>query len=576
MKCRMRAVLKWMTVVVVFFVGSAQAFADDGEVVEGDVDEESVPVEEMEQGTPGEVEVTGDEVLTANAEDPRQLSWRWLIGGQVFELTAGIVWYLTDEETNEVDWDYSGIYTSRDVVEEGNMGPRELRPQRERWRGLDGFRFEDNVMVLNSPLHPMAGAGYYILARSASAGMAGSALTAQVSSLVWEGAIEHMEVFSINDQLLTAAGGVALGEAYFQLGDFFRRAEPTRFNRSMAWVFGFPSQLRDRIHGYDAPQARAYGDHGWPEEIWNRFTIEPAFSVASTRAEGEEGFGDPRFDGELAVAMEISNLPDYRRSGEHSRWISGPLYSSLSANLAMGSDVHDWGLRSELDFAGYYRHDLRGEDVGSRRGTSLFVGTGLGFRHVQHRFDDAGAFDERRFLDRHGIVHFPGLRLDASWFTGVADVRLRYGLTPDFAAMESRAYRDFRAAGQEEYQGFQTVVEKEGYYYGAGFSSLVDLEVTIDPVHLHWGWDLHWTSSIDRADRFKDFEEFEGYLSMTDLVSTHEVGAMFDIPVSNLRAGVRGEYRQRSGTLQEPGEEGDFVESQSSELRGLGVLQLSY
>lgn len=489
--------------------------------------------------------------------DHRSPSWRWAIGGQLLALTGGTIWYVLDEETNAVDWDYRGIYSDDPDLE--------LRPQSDVWRRFDGWRFDDNVMVLNTPLHPMAGSGYYLLARSSSLGMLGSLLAANTTSLVWETVIEHQEVVSINDLVYTGLGGFPLGEMYYQLGQFFRHSEPTRLNRALSWVFGLPLQLRDLVHGtspqYDGP----VDERGWPTDIWHNFVLHTGFGTGIT--------ADSYL--ELGASAELNRLPDFQAAGEHEGFVYGPLKSSLAASISANDDyVHNWKLDGRVDFAGHYLHDMTDED-GPVEGTSLFVGTGMGFRHVQHWFQNE-PLAQGDFLSRYGIVHLPGLRLDTSWMHEAATLRLSYSAYPDITSIDSVAYPIF--AEETGRQAARTVLANERYYYGFGFSNLLRLEADMDPAHFHVQADLHWSRSINARDRFKHEEERFGpdaddYLTLIDRVANVEMGALFALPAYNMRAGLVGQMRRHDGTVRDGGNEWT---ADRRDLRMLGVLQLVY
>ena len=249
---------------------------------------------------------------------------------------------------------------------------------------------------------------------------------------------------------------------------------------------------------------------------------------------------------------------------------------TVNASLTMGADVYDWSLYGALDFAGYYHHQLRKSDTSQSNkpaaqtpeGTSIFTGTGLAFRHVQHRYDEV--------LDRFGIVHLPGLRVDGSVFFGPVDVRIRYGFFPDFSSIDSAAYSQFLT--ETGRRASRTVLEEEGYYHGWGVTSELILEVNVARLRLHWQWNLHRVWSIDARDRFRDDEErfgpdLDDYLRLTDGLDHHAIGAAIDIPGTVLEVGAVGEYRGRRGTVDADGQQ---WHTELRDVRGLGVLQVVF
>ncbi len=473
--------------------------------------------------------------LRASLLFSKSMAWAWW-------------WYLSADDLNAKDWDFAGLYTD----------DPDLRPQSEKWRNLGGWRFDDNVMYLNTPLHPMAGAGYHILGRANHLGMGSSILASNLVSLFWELVIEHHEVMSLNDQILTGVGGIAMGEAYHQLGQFFRRAERTRTNQVLSWIFGAPSQFNDLVDGTGPLHLGERNELGWPDDIWHRFIIQPGFS-ASSLTDSEL----TRMDGELLLSTELVRLPDFRRQGTHQRWIAGPLFTDLDFRVAAGNEgFYGWKLGGDLNFAGFYTQNITDDG-----GYSAWIGSGLGFRHVSHRYGSQ--------RDRYGTVHLPGLTLDGSWLHRFADLRLGYRLYPDFASTDSAALPVYRDSGRTP---ARTVLDEFNYYYGWGFSSILSLEADVSPVHLHWNWDFHFARSIDALDRFSHDpdrfgDDLDAYLTLTDTVSHHEVGALIDLPLPYMRAGIIGEYRQRDGSIDD---DGQVFEQRLDEWRGMGVMQFIF
>ena len=553
MSSRSRVAVALVASAVALLSWNATAAADESEQSPQEQAEEQV----LDQAVTAPPEVGPVEKRGVPRFDNRPISWRWALGGQAFGLTGGTIWYVLDEETKAVDWDYTGWYSDDPELE--------LRPQSEVWKGLDGFRFDDNVMVLNTPLHPLAGSGYYLLARSSSMGMLASFLTANTTSFLWEAVIEHQEVISVNDQIYTGIGGFPLGEFYYQMGQYFRHSEPTRFNRAMSWVFGLPLQLRDLVHG-TSPQRGGLTDRGFPEDIWAKFVLHTGAGAGLTA----DGYG------EVGASGELIRLPDFQAEGEHSKWVFGPLQSSLATSLSLNNDyVHNWKIDAQVDMAGYYHHDIS-DSGGHLEGTSLFVGTGMGFRHVQHWYQEEPLADGD-FLSRYGIVHLPGLRLDGSWLSEHADVRLSYSALPGITSIDSVAYPVYRDETGRE--AARTVLADERYYYGWGISNLLRLEVDMDPAHFHLNADIHWSRSINALDRFKHEEERfgedgDGYLTLTDLVSELELGVLFALPVSNLRAGAIAQARRHNGTLTDATD--DEWSADRRDVRALGTIQLVY
>lgn len=485
-----------------------------------------------------------------SGQDPNYLrALLWLAKAQGW----GTFWYLSADELNSRDWDYQGLYADL---------PDAL-PQGEKWRNFNGLRFDDNVMYMNTPLHPMAGAGYYILARSSRLGIWASILATNLTSLFWEAAVEHHEVLSINDMLFTGIGGIPLGEAYIQLGEFFRRGNRTPLNQALSWIFAAPLQLHDLLDGTGTHYRGGFDEMGWPEEIWHRFRLSTGYSFGLQEFDSDQ----TRHDGEIALTTELVRLPEFQQRARDTSFQTGPAMTNLSASLAAGPEgVANWHLAGELHFAGWYGQ--RAGQVGEEPSlSSYWLGTGLGLRHDQHQYGD--------FRDRMGIIHFPGLRTDLSYLAGPLDLRLRYGIHADFSALDSFGLPDFQAQGGSSNR---TVLEDFGYYYGLGFSSLLHAEVGVGPLRAEYQHRYHFSRSINALDRFYDDEDLFGpdldeYATFEERLHFQELSLFYKTPLNSLSIGALGQARHRSGDATSS----DALESASTrsrDLRLLGVLRL--
>ncbi|TXC68599.1 DUF3943 domain-containing protein [Bradymonadales bacterium TMQ1] len=454
-------------------------------------------------------------------------------------LGVGTAWYWLNTDINSADWDYT------------------LATQGERHWGFEGWRWDSNAMYLNTPLHPLAGAAYYTLARANELSLWQSFAAAMLATLIWEAAIEYKEIVSLNDLVLTGVAGVPLGEAYYQLGEFFRRSSPTRLNQALAWVFGAPSQFHDWADGREPVRAADVDRWGWPSEQWHRLELRLGAAASTPRARWEGGAPEgARQDVHLEVGSELVELEGYRSAGVSSGWEAGVLASELRADFAAGAaGLHRWGFLGRVDLAGWYGQSLsRGASGG--RGVGGFVGTGLAYRHEQHRYDEG--------LDRVGIMHLPGVRAEHWGERGRLRWRMSYGVTPDFAAIDSRALPVVAPDGDVSGQRGVLV---EGYYFGWGLSQELALEVDVARVHLGAGWRSHRVWSTQGADRLQ--ESIDEDWMLEDRVNVGRVEVLTSWPVETVRLGALLERRGREGAI-------DDVVSTLQEWRAMWVFEAVY
>ena len=102
-------------------------------------------------------------------------------------MAAGAVWYQTEIELNKLDFDFD-------------------RTRSDQWQRLStgaGYRLDDNNPTLNvGPA--FVGSVYHQFARVNGGTMAEAMLFDFVTSSTWELTVEHREVVSINDTIITS------------------------------------------------------------------------------------------------------------------------------------------------------------------------------------------------------------------------------------------------------------------------------------------------------------------------------------------------------------------------------------
>ena len=87
--------------------------------------------------------------------------------------------------------------------------------------------------------HPIAGTGYYLIARGNGFGALASFVITTMASTTWQYFSEWNEKPATNDLLVTPVAGWAIGEASYRLGQYFLDRRP-----SIIDCFGARSSLR--------------------------------------------------------------------------------------------------------------------------------------------------------------------------------------------------------------------------------------------------------------------------------------------------------------------------------------------
>ncbi|MHB8872058.1 MAG: DUF3943 domain-containing protein [Myxococcaceae bacterium] len=361
-------------------------------------------------------------------------------------LAIGEVWYLTDTAVSRNDWKYDVSWST--------LEKKLLTGQ--------ALQFDDNVLYLNSPGHPVGGAVYYVSARHHGFEMLGALVASAATATAWEYLTEFREIAAINDFVMTPLGGLAFGEPLYQLSDFFRRSRPTVLNLLLSGLFSLPSSLNP-VRDRSAPGGlRLLDSRGLSADRWHRFHLAAGFDLDHADGRLASALG-----GSLRFDAHILGQPSFGRPGILNELMAGALSTRMHLAASFGSrGLQDLTLFGETVYAGFWTQDLEGTDDRVRGATGL-AGLSSIFEH------------EERFLpglsDQVAMVAPAGLALRGTYERG--DLRLTVGgdAHPVFGAMFSQAYPVLTSSALAV-TGESPVLRAHGYYWSWGVRGAASLE----------------------------------------------------------------------------------------------------
>jgi hypothetical protein len=390
-------------------------------------------------------------------------------------MTIGTVWYWRSPSAQSSDWD--------------------LRFDWPSWRrkiDLQAVRFDSNLFATNAISHPISGHWYYHASRDNGLSLGQSYLSAFVASTFWEYFIEFRELPSLNDLIMTPAGGAVIGESAYRIGRYFASGPPSLLNRLGAWIFTPIASLNDLMTGRRSVVGPGPADH----RLW--FELGHASSTL---------VGSPRRD-ELALALggAIVAHPGYRRPGEGATNVGPGLWSGIRARLLLdrGQGSRGFSLRSHTLFGGrYLKHYTDGP-----RGWGLLLGLGGTFAY------DVRALDPGN--DRVASVGLLGPMTELTVDQGWLHLRLSAAAHYSFGLLQSLAY----AAHAESLGGrtIKTSLHDGGYYYGHGVTATSGLRLRVAALELAFTQDLGVFRSLEGKDRFQ--EKLDHDVALGDLRAT--------------------------------------------------------
>jgi hypothetical protein len=456
-------------------------------------------------------------------------------------MALGLGWYQWQIELNEKDFDFDRTWS-------------------DQWRRIStsaGYRLDDNSLSLNIG-HAFIGTVYHQFARANGGSAAEAMLFDLVASSTWEFGVEHREVISVNDTLMTSLGGVALGESLFALGDYFARSEPTWINRSLMTVFS-PGRALATWTGDRRSVTAPTDGSGLAADA----TLHMALSGGAAHVASDS---DPAtWQNDLRLELGLVNLASYGKEGRRSRVLHGGEMTRTEIERIGGKDgASHIALSSRATLWGLYRQDtVEVEPAGVRAaprvvGSATFVGSATSF--------DVASDVLGRNTDMVAAMHLPGAALDTTLFRDRLTLRANADLSPDFAMVRPWALRDLPTGAARD--GMKSTLIDNDYYYAFGATAATRVEAAWYGART--GLDLAFShfDSIEGLDRHQVAYTnpngiYHGAVTrdddLTDQRFKLRVYSEAPLPISNVRVGVSLDYQHRSGTAPQITQSADDV-----------------
>jgi len=422
---------------------------------------------------------------------------------------VGATWYF-NAESNEFDWDRP--------------------PFRDRFTHA-AVRMDNNTHPINFLWHPLSGAAYYGFPRGAGLNIPASFAMGLSACLFWEYGLEFREKVSINDIITTPVTGVALGEFFSRLAFYLNRAPGggTRAQRALGVLLGPSQSIHDAMYGVDPVDANAMRDAlGYDAAIAHRFELGYGLSLASAPG-GERAVNEVSIEGRF-VAIE-----GFLEPGLSHGFFGDGNATRLRLSFRGGPDVVGTTIDADTVLLGYRHTNVRADANGARRGFGLLVGSSVAYFYRRDSMPG--------YVDRLGTTRLPGVAVDLDALTPRARWFVSGRFHADFAGITSLAFDEWR----DEHPSVRTktILEREGYYYGWGFSSRIEARVETRFVSVRGGFDVSRFDSIEGWDRSQEIVELDA--RGADRIRESELAVRvtpWTRPRAFLELGYHGRYRR--------------------------------
>lgn len=437
-----------------------------------------------------------------------------------FALTFNWAWYRWDSDFNAPDF--------------------ELRWDRESWRRkavtFEAVRLDSNRFSTNAGSHTEGGTLVYLIGRGNGLSAGASTALSFGEVVLWEYLAEYQEKPSLNDLLNNPLGGLAVGEPFFQLSEFFARGADNGVNRTLSAIFSPLTPANDWL---DGRRRRPHGNTdalGLSRDVSHWFGLYGG--LASARWEEDRS---ARTETLLGLRTELNTIPGYGFPHRRAGLFGAGRITRLDAELMLdGQGLTGARFGTRVALGGYHWQDLTRDEADELRGHSLVAGLFNSFEYTG-RDRPALPYDQ---IASFGLL---GPTMDLQHWRGPLHGQLRLEALPQLAMVTSLAGDRFKERSGTE--GIKTVLAQRGYYYAYGAALGSQLSLRYHAVA--GGLDVRWDrfESIDARDRYqerltRDFHLVDGRLRSTVWLGVRPLGSYADV-------GVALERTARSGTIED-------------------------
>lgn len=398
-------------------------------------------------------------------------------------LSSGMAIYYKNLVYNAVDFDYG----FRDGL-------------KKKWITGEAILFDDNDKFANYG-HAFAGVIYHQVARANGASAMESFLISLASSAVWE-TMEYHEVFSINDMIVTPVGGYIIGEAMYQTSCALI-SKGTLGAKALGYTLSpmlAGNHAMDRLSG-NKDKTRAQPD-----------CKKPRFSDISLKIGLERGQKayEPSSNQEYFAALEstVINIPGYGKEGKAQGLVYDTAMSKFLLELNGNQGLTDLRIVAEVVAAAYYDRKITRDEKGQLRGYEMAVGIGSA-----STWNDRGGLDKDSEgpdtkEDFYGTINILGATAFADVYYKGTKIRAEFGFYGDFTMVKSYALDGKIAA--EGLEGQPTVIQKRGYYWGAGSTALAGISAE------HGRWKVGYEGQRSQATIIHGRGRFQDQVTQKD------------------------------------------------------------
>lgn len=341
----------------------------------------------------------------------------------------------------------------------------------------DKLRFDTNPFDVNAFHHPVAGVVDYHIIRTNGYSPLVATAVAYGKGVVWEYVVEYREDPSINDLIFNGAGGLAIGEPLYRIGQLWRGSRVT---------------ARDRVKTALFSPFDAFHDSYRKPTRWMRPSVWSSIDLAGGVIERAV---DHATRTEVLGLLDIDVVANraFAEGGAYHDRIKAGEWSRLRVVGRLGDtngvvNLSSWQLRSQTAIFGRYRQTADGD------GRLLALGAAFTYRN-----DELSSGRER---DRFAIAHLIGPQIQLSRRRAGYEVRWDAAAYADFALVEALVFSPDPPFPKPP--PYFTALQSDGYIDAIGVTAATRLRVLAGPWRAELELDAHLLRQVVNHDRDPD------------------------------------------------------------------------
>ncbi|KHD87208.1 MAG: hypothetical protein OM95_15605 [Bdellovibrio sp. ArHS] len=413
----------------------------------------------------------------------------------------------------------------------------------------EAILFDDNDKFANVG-HIFAGVLYYQVARSNGYNALESFLVSFASSAVWE-FMEYHEVFSLNDQIMTPVGGYVIGEATYQISCALL-AKGTTAGKVLAYGINPGLALNhaiDKIKTGDKYASQPDCKKPRWSDISMYIGLEKNQKAFKPTAENTYVVG---------LSADVVNIENYAKPGHEAKMVYDTAMVKAILENNGGDGMGDLKLIAQVTMAAYYKKNVELDARGQLRGYDLILGVGSGTT-----FHDRGSDKGSGHEDFYGTINILGATARANIYYKGMNIQAEFGFYGDFAMVKSWALNDFQTQNGGSLAGQSGVIQKRGYYWGLGTTTLAALSA--EQGRVKFGYELQSSQASDIKSRHRNQQDIQDPADFSDSFVSHKIYVRFRL-TKNLS------FQLSQETIVREGSANGQASAKGKESRTMGTL----